>query len=305
MQNETQTIIQPQPTPKTTHCLNCGTEFPGKFCPECGQSAETGRFTMKFIFENLLAAFLSKDGGVWFTLKNLFTRPGEMIVEILNGKRRRYFSPFPMLIAALTVYILLFSITGSRGDMQEMEKEFLEMEKEDEAEPTADTTLTYINIIRVNEKAISVRKSKIYKIIGMGFKFYNTHYTAVTMLTIPFFLFATRAWYGKNNRKRYYRAEYLVAITYSMVMVVLYRCLISLMYLFSQNISDSMSNWIPIVITVTFTACFRKMLGFSIKKTAWRSLLAVILYYIIMGFILVAGCIVAYFIYKEKILVGS
>ena len=300
MQNETQTITQP--APQTTTCLNCGTEFQGKFCPECGQSAETGRFTMKFIFENLLAAFLSKDGGVWFTLKNLFTRPGEMIVEILNGKRRRYFSPFPMLIAALTVYILLFSITGSRGDMQEMEKEFLEMEKEDEAEPTADLSITDIH---ENEKTISVRKSKIYKIIGTGFKFYNTHYTAVTMLTIPFFLFATRVWYGKHNRKRYYRAEYLVAITYSMVMVVLFRCLTSLVYLFSQNVSDYMSDWIPIVITVAFTACFRKMLGFSIRKTAWRSLLAVVLYYIIMGFMLIAGCIVAYFIYKKRFLVGS
>ena len=299
MQNETQTITQPEP--HTTRCLNCGTEFQGKFCPECGQSAETGRFTMKFIFENLLAAFLSKDGGVWFTLKNLFTRPGEMIVEILNGKRRRYFSPFPMLIAALTVYILLFSITGSRGDMQEMEKEFLEMEKEDEAEPTADTTLTDIdiNIIRVNEKAISVRKSKIYKIIGMGFKFYNNHYTAVTMLTIPFFLFATRAWYGKNNRKRYYRAEYLVAITYSMVMVVLYRCLSSLVYLISHDVSDDMGGFIPIAIIIAFTACFRKMLGFSIVKTAWRSLLALVLYYMILGAIFLAACIALYYIYLK------
>ena len=297
MQNETQTITQPEP--QTTQCLNCGTEFQGKFCPECGQSAETGRFTMKFIFENLLAAFLSKDGGVWFTLKNLFTRPGEMIVEILNGKRRRYFSPFPMLIAALTVYILLFSITGSRGDMQEMEKEFLEMEKEDEAEPTADTTLTDTDIIRVNEKAISVRKSKIYKIIGMGFKFYNTHYTAVTMLTIPFFLFATRVWYGKHNRKRYYRAEYLVAITYSMVMVVLFRCLTSLVYLFSQNVSDYMSDWIPIVFIVAFTACFRKMLGFNIRKTVWRSVLAVALYYILLGFIAIIGIIIVVLIFTK------
>jgi len=31
----------------------------------------------------------------------------------------------------------------------------------------------------------------------------------------------------------------------------------------------------------------------------------VILYYIIMGFMLVAGCIVAYFIYKKRFLVGS
>ena len=301
MQNERQTTIQTeiQPKPETTKCLNCNTEFEGKFCPECGQSAETGRFTMKFIFENLLAAFISKDGGIWFTLKNLFTRPGAMIVEILKGKRRRYFSPFPMLIAVLTVYILLFTFTGSRGNLQEMEKEFLEMEKEDEAEPTADTTLTDTDIIRVNEKAISVRKSKIYKIIGMGFKFYNTHYTAVTMLTIPFFLFATRVWYGKHNRKRYYRAEYLVAITYSMVMVVLFRCLTSLVYLFSQNVSDYMSDWIPIVFIVAFTACFRKMLGFNIRKTVWRSVLAVALYYILLGFIAIIGIIIVVLIFTK------
>lgn len=128
----------------------------------------------------------------------------------------------------------------------------------------------------------------------MGFKFYNNHYTAIFMLTLPFFLFATRAWYGKDNRKRYFRAEYIVAITYSMVMVVFYRCLVSLAYLFSPNVSDSMNGWIPIVITVAFTACFRKMLGFSIAKTAWRSLLAVTLYYIIMGFVLISGCIVVF-----------
>ena len=118
MQNEIQTEVETQA--KTTHCLNCGTEFEGNFCPECGQNADTGRFTMRFIFENLLAAFLSKDGGIWFTFRNLFTRPGAMVVEILKGKRRRYFSPFPMLFFTLTVYILLFSITGSRGDLKTM-----------------------------------------------------------------------------------------------------------------------------------------------------------------------------------------
>ena len=295
MENEIQTEAQPEV--KTTKCLNCGTEFERNFCPECGQRADTRRFTMRFILENLIAAFTSKDGGIWFTLKNLFTRPGEMIVEILNGKRRSYFSPFPMLFFMLTVYILLFSITGSRGDIQQMEKEYLEMEKEDEAEPTAGLSITDIH---ENEKTISIRRNKIYKILGMGFKFYNNHYTAIFMLTLPFFLFATRAWYGKDNRKRYFRAEYIVAITYSMVMVVLYRCLVSLAYLFSPNVSDSMSGWIPIVITVAFTACFRKMLGFSIAKTAWRSLLAVVLYYMIMGFVLISGCIVVFLLFVER-----
>ena len=287
MQNEIQTGIQTesQTEVNTTKCLNCGTEFEGNFCPQCGQSAETGRFTMRFIFENLLAAFLSKDGGIWFTLKNLFTRPGAMIVEILKGKRRRYFSPFPMLFFTLTVYILLFSITGSREDFKTIEQKIVEAEKEEEAE------------ITVNDSSVNIGKTKFFKLIGNAVAFYNNHYTAVTMLTIPLFLFATRAWYGKTNRKRYFRAEYLVAIAYSMVMVVLFRCLVSLVYLLSKSVSDFMSNFVPLVIITAFTACFQKMIGFSIVKTAWRSLLALLLYYVILGFVALMILIIVFLIF--------
>ena len=272
--------------PKTTRCLNCGTEFVGKFCPECGQSADSGRFTMKFIFENLIAAFTSKDGGIWFTLKNMFTRPGAMVVDILNGKRRSYFTPFPMLFFALTVYILLFSITGSRSDIQAMEKEYLE------AEETVDSELDG------KAKTAAMGINEFQRLVGQGFKFYNNHYTAVFMLTLPLILLATRAWYGKDNRKRYFRAEYLVAIAYSMVMVVLYRCIASIVFLFSKSAADTMGDLIPFVIVAAFTACFWKMLGFSIGKTVWRSLLAVGLYYLMLMAVLVSlcGCLLLYII---------
>ena len=92
IQAETQSATEAQP--RTTKCLNCGTVFEGDFCPKCGQSAKTGRFTLKFIWENLIAAIFGSYGGIWFTLKNMFTRPGKMMVEILDGKRRSYFSPF-------------------------------------------------------------------------------------------------------------------------------------------------------------------------------------------------------------------
>ena len=134
---ETQTEVANCDASNTTKCLNCGTEFEGKYCPECGQNADTSRFTMRFVFQNLLAAILSNDGGVWFTLKNLFTRPSAMVVEILNGKRKRYFSPFPMLFFALTVYILLFTFTGSRQSIQELES----LSVEDTETVKSDTTV--------------------------------------------------------------------------------------------------------------------------------------------------------------------
>lgn len=293
MQNEIQSTTQTeiQTEPQTTKCLNCGTEFEGKFCPECGQSAETGRFTMKFILENLLAAFLSKDGGIWFTLKNLFTRPGAMIVEILNGKRRRYFSPFPMLIFALTVYILSFSITGSRDSFRKAEQKFINNVEVSRETQSAEQDS------EVDEQLLFAKR-----LVGHCLGVYNNHYTTIFMLTLPLFLFAARLCYGKDNRKRYYRAEYLVAITYSMVMVVLYRCLVSLMYPISKNISQSLGEWMPLVIVIAFTVCLRKMMGFSILKTSWRSLLTVLLYFTTLGFIALIVVILVGIIFIDKLM---
>ena len=296
IQTESQTEIQPEThlEVKTHKCLNCGTDFEGKFCPECGQSAETGRFTMKFIWENLLAAFISKDGGIWFTLKNLFTRPGAMIVEILNGKRRRYFSPFPMLFSVLTIYILLASLTGSRENYRNVEKELSDIEvsindKSDEQSQDAEGGKDFVP-----------GYNKVRKMVGYCTTFYNDHYTIIFMLTLPLFLFAARVCYGKSNRKRYYRAEYLVAITYSTVIVVIFLWLDSLTYLLSHSISNKMGSYMPFAFAIAFTVCLRKMMGFSIGKTAWRSLLTVALYYIMLGFIALIGIIAFAAIYLHK-----
>lgn len=283
MNNETQTITQPET--KTTTCLNCNTEFEGKFCPECGQSAETGRFTMKFIWENLLAAFISKDGGIWFTLKNLFTRPGAMIVEILNGKRRRYFSPFSMLICSLTFYVVILSLSGSHQEYREFENKLQKVEEtySIESENVGNDKDTEIN---------ATAKKTASKILGTAVSFYNNHYTLLYMLTLPFFVFAARTCYGKVNRKRYNRAEYVVAIVYALVIVVLYRCIVSLVYLASPDFSSRMGSWMPLIIATAFTVCFNKMMGFSIAKTAWRSVLTTTFYFMLLGSLLIMACIV-------------
>ena len=258
---------------KTTHCLNCGTEFEGKYCPECGQSAETRRFTLKFIFGNLLVAVLGRDGGIAYTLKNLFSRPGKMIVEILDGKRRKYVSPFPMLFLALTVYILIFSITGSKGGLSSD----LNTDLTDNAAVNAQTVL------------------EINRLIVKAFHFYLNHYTLCYMLTLPLFVIAARMCYGKLNRKRYFWAEYTVAMVYALVILVLYRCVINLIYPISINIYEIMAFLEPIPIITALTACFRRMMGFSMVKTIWRSSLTLALYYIMLGVImLIVIFVIAY-----------
>ena len=275
MENEIRTKVQTENhhEAKTAHCLNCGKDFEGNFCPECGQSAETGRFTLRFIFGNLLAAVLGRDGGVAYTLKNLFSRPGKMIVEILNGKRRKYVSPFPMLFLTLTVYILIFSLTGSKGVI------------------SSDLDLDFTNSTPENVQIAL----EIDRLVVKAFHFYLEHYTLCYMLTLPLFVIAARICFGKQNRKRYYWAEYTVAIVYALVILVLYRCVINLTYPISTNFYETMALLEPIAIITALSACFRRMMGFNMIKTIWRSTLTLALYYIMVGVImLIVIFVIAY-----------
>ena len=312
MENEIQTEIQTevQTEVKTTKCLNCGMEYEGNFCPECGQSAETGRFTWRFIIENLQSAVLGKDGGIWFTIKNLFSRPGAMIVEILNGKRKSYFSPFPMLFFVLAIYVLILSFTGSNHEFREFENEMLRADSLENVE--LELNLNSSEIINLDSGSAETKddalkqkqdkaKNSFSLFMGKAVSIYNNHYTLVYMLTLPLLVVAARASYGKSNRKRYNRAEYTVAIVYTSVIVVLYRCIVSLAYLASPNVSGKMGSFMPLVLIIASTACFRKMMGFSIAKTAWRSVLSTALYYLLLGILLIIGIAILIFYLAMKV----
>ena len=272
---------------KITKCLNCGTEFEGKYCPECGQSADTKRFTVRFIFDNLLRAILSNDGGVWITLKSLFIRPGEMMLDIIHGKRKSYFSPFPMLFLTLSLYVIIFTFTGSKNN------DFGGFVNGSPTELAVDTTnMTQEQI----ESQQMVHKAKI--LVANVMKMYSRHYTAFFILTIPVYLLSARVVYGKKNRKKYNWGEYSIPMVYSLILVILFKCLVSIAYYISSNMADVMDNFTVIVNIIAFTACFKKMAEFSTLKTVWRSFLLLVFYWAFFITLAVVTVIVAALIYS-------
>lgn len=274
---------------KTTKCLNCDTEFEGNFCPVCGQSAETGRFTVRFIFENLLKGILSNDGGVWITLKSLFTKPGQMMVDILNGKRKSYFSPFPMLFLTLSLYVVIFTFTGSKKNKydelysQDAKKEIKkEYTTESNQEKSIDIDESQSHQYSVDVEINDELTGNVEGVAKRCLKFYDNNYTTIFILTIPFYIFAARVCYGKKNRKRYNRGEYCIPIIYSLIIVVLYQCLTSIAFYFSDALYDRMDSLNPLVTIAAFTACFKKMMEFNVVKMVWRSFLVHVFYYIVV-----------------------
>ncbi len=88
-------------------CLNCGMTYVGNFCPCCGQTASTARFTIKQTLNHLLFFFTKFDDKFKHTVVSLLYRPGYMIREYITGHRVNYMRPIQMLVCLVTVYAIL------------------------------------------------------------------------------------------------------------------------------------------------------------------------------------------------------
>jgi len=94
--------------PGIQKCKNCGSIVSGKFCPECGQSTDTRRFSAKTIVHDFMHGFLHIDHILAHTLKALLTKPGVTLRGYLHGERVRYANPFTMILVfgALTSLLM-------------------------------------------------------------------------------------------------------------------------------------------------------------------------------------------------------
>jgi hypothetical protein len=91
----------------TTACKNCNSSFKGNFCHNCGQSAKTHRLDYHSIWHDIQHGLLHIDKGIFYTIIQLFTRPGHTIREYLEGKRLKHFKPVSLVIILATIYALL------------------------------------------------------------------------------------------------------------------------------------------------------------------------------------------------------
>ena len=87
---------------ETHHCLSCGHEYEGNFCPNCGQKGNIGRLSWHSVFAKVFDVWDMEKNTLPTTLLHLLLRPGYMICDYLDGRRRPYYSPV-MLIFILAI----------------------------------------------------------------------------------------------------------------------------------------------------------------------------------------------------------
>lgn len=93
-------------------CKNCGTTVEGNFCSHCGQSIRVSRINLKNLLNEVSQSVFLINKGFFYTLTNLFIRPGQTIEGFLNGKRKYHFKPIAYVLVFSTIYFLLSRIAG-------------------------------------------------------------------------------------------------------------------------------------------------------------------------------------------------
>jgi len=88
-------------------CKNCGHRFEGNFCSNCGQSSKVNRIDSHYVAEEISNGLFQVNRGFFYTIKELFIRPGVTIKNFLQGKRQNYFKPIPFVLLASTLYVFI------------------------------------------------------------------------------------------------------------------------------------------------------------------------------------------------------
>lgn len=109
---------QQQPTTHTViiderhTCANCGTEYTGRFCPQCGLRPRRQHMTGKNVLQGFLDIWGMGSQQMLRSIHELFWRPGYMMRDYLNGHQPLYFPPFKMLVIITLFFAIVCSLRG-------------------------------------------------------------------------------------------------------------------------------------------------------------------------------------------------
>ena len=169
---------------ETQHCLNCGKDYEGAYCPHCGQSHATHRITWGNFWRNFVMNGIGLQGTLPHTIIELFYRPGFLIRDYLAGKRQHYTNPFRMLLLTAAIFIL-FNSMGLGGNLKEAATELSLSMNADQTTTAQDAAVTNMVVQGMMDKMYS--------------NFGTFNLLLILIMTVPFWIVFRRAGQYRNQ----------------------------------------------------------------------------------------------------------
>src|SRR6266498_4514775 len=88
---------------QSNHCLNCGATLKPfqNYCSNCGQSTSIKRITAFNLTIDFIHSIVKLDRGWLHAIKGLATKPGTVVINYVEGKRKQYVNPFGFLAVCI------------------------------------------------------------------------------------------------------------------------------------------------------------------------------------------------------------
>jgi hypothetical protein len=244
-----------------TTCLNCGTELMDhqNFCPNCGQKRETPRISFLYLTKEFLAVFAHADRGLFNLVKSLAVNPGQVAIDYVEGRRKRYFNPFGFLVICIALSFPIYNLVKPTQDLPQPEFENLQR-------IPAELQLMALN---AKERAQSVQH------------FFDKNINLISVFVAPYFAFML--WLFFRRRKRN-----IAEITLAYILFIGFGNIISvaifypLMAIFKSPASFSALLWISMFVQIGYDAWGMKT--FFQYKTA-GGFIKVLFALLLIGFI--------------------
>lgn len=100
-----------------TKCPSCGSYRAGRYCAECGERfLSSDDLQLKhFLFEQLPHECLHVDGKLPRTLRLLFSKPGALGVNYVEGRRQRFVGPLRIYLVLFLLHLFMSATLGGVG----------------------------------------------------------------------------------------------------------------------------------------------------------------------------------------------
>jgi hypothetical protein len=96
-------------------CPNCGHQAE-HFCPHCGQKQHGGHPSLHHFARELIQETLSVEGRLFTTLRSVLTRPGQLTLDFIEGRRARHISPLRLFLIVFAIFFLVSSEVFDIGE---------------------------------------------------------------------------------------------------------------------------------------------------------------------------------------------
>lgn len=174
-------------------CKNCHQVFRGHYCNNCGQSAETHKINVHFLWHDIQHGLLHFDKGILYSFKQLFTRPGHSVREFIEGKRARHFKPLSLVVVLATLYGFLvhyFHIDYFKGESSQ----YLDYKNLNEWIPAHFSWVTIITIPLYTIGTYTVFRNQGYNFVELFVlnTFKASQRLFVQILTFPILLYLNK-----------------------------------------------------------------------------------------------------------------